>query len=185
MRAAPIARMICPVAPSGSPVLERVLVAIRSARPSMRLRARAVIEAVLLSKGPIGSAQAVARALGLSNRFQLARLLESEGLPPLHRMTEWVTVLNWIESAEREHVSLCWMAFRSRRHPSSCYRLVKKVTGRGWEVVLGKGSAWTLRQFLVELRAWGRQGPPPSHRLPPVASRGRAGRYPHAPLKMS
>jgi len=155
----------------------------------MRLRARAVIEAVLLSKGPIGSAQTVARALGLSNRFQLARLLEHEGLPPLHRMTEWVTVLNWVESAEREHVSLCWMAFRSHRHPSACYRLVKKVTGHGWEEVLGRGSAWALRQFLNELRSWEKQSPhrraPPARRLPPVASKGRTGKHPHSPLRLS
>src|SRR3989454_11913301 len=141
----------------------------------MRLRARAVIEAVLLTKGPIGSAQAVARALGLSNRFQLARLLENEGLPPLHRMTEWVTVLNWIESAEREHVSLCWMAFRSHRHPSACYRLVKKVTGHGWEDVFGRGAAWGLRQFLHELRSWEKHSPQRrtmvTRRLPPVVSK--------------
>jgi len=148
------------------------------------------MEAVLLSKGPIGSAHAVARALGLSNRFQLARLLEQEGLPPLHRMTEWVTVLNWIESAECEHVSLCWMAFRSHRHPSSCYRLVKKVTGHGWEDVLGRGSAWVLRQFFSELRAWEQQQRPHRHaassrQLPPVASTRRAGHRPHAPLRLS
>lgn len=145
--------IICPVPGLATSVLERVLVAIRSARPGMKLHVRAVIEAVLLAKGPIGSAQTVARELGLTNRFQLARLLENEGLPPLHRMTEWVTVLNWIESAEREHVSLCWMAFRSHRHPSACYRLVKKVTGHGWEDVVARGSAWTLRQFLKEFRA--------------------------------
>src|SRR5215510_5695351 len=100
-------------------MLERVLVAIHSARPSLSLRARAVIEAVVLSKGSIGTAESVARALGLSNRFRLARLLEREGLPPLHRITEWVTVLNWIACAERTHVSLCWMAFRCQRHPSA------------------------------------------------------------------
>ena len=132
-------------------MLDRVLVCIHSAHPGMPLRARAVIEAVVLSKGSIGSAQRVAGSLGFSNRFQLARLLEREGLPPLHRLTEWVTVLNWITSAEREHVSLCWMAFHSHRHPSACYRLVKKVTGHAWGDVLARGSAWALRQFLMEL----------------------------------
>ena len=170
-------------------MLERVMVAIRSARPQMRLRARAVIEAVLLSKGPIGSAQVVARALGLSNRFQLARLLEHEGLPPLHRMTEWVTVLNWVESAEREHVSLCWMAFRCHRHPSACYRLVKKVTGHGWEEVLDKGSPWALRRFLSELRVWEKQNPQhratPARRMPPVAAKGRAAQHHRARLRLS
>ena len=138
-------------------MLERALVAIRSAHPRMTLRTRAVVEAVVLSRGSIGSAEGVSRALGLSNRFSLARLLAREGLPPLHRLTEWITVLNWIDSAEREHVSLCWMAFRSRRHPSACYRLVKKVTGRMWEDVLTRGSEWALRCFLDELKRWARR----------------------------
>jgi hypothetical protein len=124
----------------------------------MTLRARAVIEAVLLSKGSIGSAESVAHALGLANRFRLARLLKQEGLPPLHRMTEWVTVLNWISCAECEHVSLCWMAFHSHRHPSACYRLVKKVTGHRWEDVLARGSPWVLRQFLKELGSTVKRG---------------------------
>lgn len=120
----------------------------------MSLRARAVVEAIVLSQGSIGSAEHVARALGLNNRFQLARLLENDGLPPLHRLTEWVTVFSWVATAEQNRVSLCWMAFRSRRHPSACYRLVKKVTGCGWEEVESKGSTWVLRQFLKELKSW-------------------------------
>lgn len=137
-------------------MLDRVLVAIRSARPGMALRARAIIEALVLCKGSIGSAESVARVIGLQNRFRLARLLDHEGLPPLHRLGEWFTVLNWITCAERDHVSLCWMAFRSRRHPSACYRLVKKVTGRCWEEVLRNGSSWVLRRFLQDLRSWAR-----------------------------
>jgi hypothetical protein len=131
----------------------------------MTLRARAVIEAILLSKGSIGSAEHVARTLGLRNRFQLARLLHSEGLPPLHRLTEWVTVLSWASAANSDHKSLCWIAFRSHRHPSACYRLVKKMTGRGWEEVLRKGAGWVLQQFLKELRASGK-GRRPGRHLP-------------------
>ena len=172
---------------SEAPVLDRVLLAIRRARPGMRLRAKAVVEAILLTKGSIGSAETVARELGLQNRFRLARFLESEGLPPLHRLTEWVAVLNWIGAAESEKVSLCWMAFRSRRHPSACYRLVKKVTGHGWEEVLARGSAWTLRQFLKELKTWRIQRSSahhaPARQPPPVALRGRVGRQ--RPLRLS
>jgi len=158
-----------------------LLAVIRSARPQMTLRARAVVEAILLSKGSIGSAESVARLLGLKNRFQLARLLQSDGLPPLHRLTEWVTVLSWVATAAYEGVSLCWMAFRSRRHPSACYRMVKKVTGCGWEDVQAKGSAWVMGQFLKELQAWGRRATmavaplpakPPRH----VVSRRMAGK---------
>jgi hypothetical protein len=139
----------------------------------MSLRTKAIVEAILLSQGSIGSAERVARALGLQNRFSLARLLHNEGLPPLHRLTEWVTVLSWIFAAEREHVSLCWMAFRSRRHPSACYRLVKQVTGHGWEDVYARGFSWALRLFLKELRTWDCNRPPVPLPLSAVAARHR------------
>lgn len=128
------------------------LVAIRATRPVMTFYPRAVVEAILLSEGPIGTAHAVARELGLPNRFKLARLLKREGLPPLHRLAGWATVLSWIKCAERQGVSLCWIAFRSRRHPSACYRLVKELTGLPWEQVRAHGSAWVERRFLKELR---------------------------------
>lgn len=136
-------------------VLLLPLSAIHAARPKLTPLARAVVEAVLLSGGSIGSAQAVAGRLGLGSRFRLARLLHREGLPPLHRLAEWVTVLSWVVAAERTHVSLCWIAFRSRRHPSACYRLVKEVTGLRWEEVRARGSRWVERQFLAEFHPQG------------------------------
>jgi len=116
------------------------------------------VDAILLSKGSIGSAQDVATAFGMRNRFRLARLLKKEGLPPLHRLTEWVTVLAWVDSAERKGSSLCAMAFRSGRDPSVCYRMVKTLTGQTWEVVLARGAAWVLQQFVKELEALGANG---------------------------
>jgi hypothetical protein len=79
-----------------------------------------------------------------------------EGLPPLHRLAEWITVLSWVATAERSHTSLCWMAFRSRRHPSACYRLVKRVTGRRWEEVEARGYAWVMQEFLRYVRTYAR-----------------------------
>jgi len=128
-----------------------MLVAIRDIRPHLTLPARAVLEAIILSKGSIGSADEVAVFLGLKNRFKLARLLKRERLPPLHRLTEWIALLGWIEAAERDKVSLCSMAFHSNRDPSTCYRLVKRLTGRGWEQVQAKGAGWVLQRFLQEL----------------------------------
>ena len=113
-------------------MLAQPLSALRAAHPRMTLFPRAIVEAICLAEGPIGSAHKVARQLGLPNRFKLARLLKHEGLPPLHRLAEWATVLSWVVAAERDGVSLCWLAFRSRRHPSACYRLVKEVTGLRW-----------------------------------------------------
>lgn len=159
-------------------MLERFLVAIHVAHPHLRLRVRAVVEAIVLAKGPIGSAESVARTLGLKNRFRLARLLQSEGLPPLHRLTEWVTVLSWAATAEDKRVSLCWLAFRSSRHPSACYRLVKKVTGHAWEEVRARGSVWVLRQFLKELKTWHRRGGGPAIATPAK----RLGAYPPGAL---
>lgn len=134
-------------------MLTTPLAAIRATRPAMTLYPRAVVEAVLLSEGPIGSAQRVAQELGLPNRFKLARLLKREGLPPLHRIAGWATVLSWTICAERRGVSLCWIAFRAGRHPSACYRLVREVTGARWEEIRARGSAWVQRQFLRELES--------------------------------
>jgi len=128
------------------------LSAIQASCPTLTLFPRAIVEAILLTEGPIGSAQVVARELGLQNRFRLARLLRREGLPPLHRLAGWATVLSWVVQAERDGVSLCWMAFRSCRHPSACYRLVREVTGRSWTDVKARGSRWLQREFLQEVR---------------------------------
>lgn len=131
-------------------MLDGPLFAIRAARPLMTPLPRAIVEAVFLSEGSIGSAQAVSRALGMPNRFALGRLLRREGVPPLHRLAEWATVLSWVAAAERDGESLCAMAFRSGRHPSACYRLVKEVTGLRWEEVRSRGARWVQCQLLRE-----------------------------------
>ncbi len=113
---------------------------------------RAVVEAILLSEGSIGSAQEVAQHLGLPNRFKLARMLRQDGLPPLHRLAEWATVESWVSAAERDAVSLCYLAFRSRKHPSACYRLVKRITGICWDDVRARGSRWVQRQLQDQIR---------------------------------
>lgn len=121
--------------------------AILGARPEMSRVPRAIVEAVCLCEGTIGSAADVASQLGLKNRFRLARMLKREGLPPLHRLAEWATVLSWVLTAEQEGVSLCWIAFHSRRHPSACYRLVKEVTGMTWTQLRVRGSRWLQREL--------------------------------------
>lgn len=133
-------------------MLSQSLNAIRTLRPGLTLPSRAIVEAVCLAEGSIGSADQVARALGLKNRFTLARLLKREGVLPLHRLAGWATVLSWVVAAEQNGVSLCWLAFRSRRHPSACYRLVREMTGVCWETVRVRGSKWVRQRLLAELR---------------------------------
>src|SRR5258705_13712221 len=88
----------------------------------LSLASRSLLSA-LASSGRIGSAKAVAKRLGLSNRFQLARVLRRDAVPPLHRVTGWFTVLRWVDECERGGASLCRVAFASRKDPAGCYRL--------------------------------------------------------------
>src|SRR6266545_4362426 len=121
-------------------MLAQSLSAILTLRPALTPIPRAIVEAVCLAEGSIGSANAVAQTLGLKNRFTLARLLKREGVPPLHRLAGWMTVLSWVVAAEETGVSLCWLAFRAHRHPSACYRLVREVTGVCWDKVRTRGA---------------------------------------------
>lgn len=136
-------------------MLTQLLSIVRSARPTMTLMPSAIVEAIFLSEGSIGNAENVARQLGLPNRFKLARMLKEQGLPPLHRLAEWALVESWVLAAERRGVSLCHIAFRCRRHPSACYRLVKEVTGLSWEQVREHGSRWLHGQFSIQFRSLG------------------------------
>ena len=127
--------------------------AIQDILPRINPFPRAVVEAILLSEGSIGSAQLVARLLGLRNRFRLARLLKREGLPPLHRLAAWTTILCWVRTAERDGTCLFRLATRWRRHPSACYRLVKEVTGLCWLEVRTRGQGWVERRLMSEFQA--------------------------------
>ena len=128
------------------------LVRIRSVRPDMTLFPSVIVEAVFLSEGSIGSAQAVAGHLGIPSRFKLARILKHAGLPPLHRLAEWATLESWLRTAEQDGVSLCYLAFRSRRHPSACYGLVRELTGLRWCELRARGLRWFQRAFLKQLQ---------------------------------
>jgi hypothetical protein len=132
-------------------MLSHCLVMVRAARPRISWRSGILVEAVLLSEGGIGSTHAVARRVGLQSRFALARLLKRDDLPALHRLAGWATVLSWVQAAERDGTSLCRLAFRARRHPSACYRLVKEVTGLRWLALRTRGSAWAEKRLIREI----------------------------------
>jgi hypothetical protein len=139
-------------------MLQQLLTEIRSIRPTLALPSRIVLEAVLLAEGPVGSADAVSRFLGLHNRFELGRRLKRDGLPSLHHLAAWAMVLSWVQRAERDGLSLCKLAYRSHRHPSACYRLVRETTGLRWAEVRARGSTWVRRHALEQF--------PPSARIP-------------------
>lgn len=130
-------------------MLRQMLAEIQRIRPGLEFNSRVVLEAVLLSEGPVGSAESVSQFLGLHSRFALGRLLKRDGLPSLHHLAAWALVLSWVQRAEGEGVSLCQLAFHSQRHPSACYRLVRETTGLRWGEVRALGSEWVRRQVLA------------------------------------
>src|SRR5712664_2703203 len=91
-------------------MLREMLSEIRIIRPNLEFTSRTVLEAVLLSEGPVGSAEAVSLFLGLRSRFQLGQLLKHEGLPSLRHLSAWALVLSWVQHAEREGTSVCKLA---------------------------------------------------------------------------
>ena len=111
-----------------------------------------IVAAIQQAGGSIGSSTKVAHRYGVANRFKLARMLKRAGLPPLHRLAEFVLVESWLRRAEQEGVSLCHMAFRSGRYPSTCYRLIKDATGLTWGELRGRGLRWFQYEFLRQLQ---------------------------------
>ncbi len=112
---------------------------------------RTIVAAIQQAGGSIGSSAKVAHRYGLANRFKLARMLKRAGLPPLHRVAEFVLVESWLRRAEDDGVSLCHMAFQSGRYPSTCYRLVKDLTGLTWGELRARGLRWFQHEFLKQL----------------------------------
>lgn len=124
---------------------------IHALRPSMPHLPRTIVEAVLSQGGSIGSTTKVAQRYGIANRFRLARMLKRAGLPPLHRLAEWVLVESWLRRVEVERKSLCHIAFHSDRYPSACYRLVKELTGLKWGELRARGLRWFQQEFAKQL----------------------------------
>ena len=54
---------------------------IRAVLPHLSIRAQAIVDALWLGGGRMGSATNVARQLGLTSRFALGRMLLQQGLP--------------------------------------------------------------------------------------------------------
>jgi len=117
----------------------------------LSLDARVLLEALVLTGGELGSAEQVADALHFRSRFQLARRLRREGLPPLHEIADWIRVMHWVDEWEEQGTALCRQAVRAGRDPSVCYRLVRRMTGIDWRDVRRRGSTWIAERVVSEL----------------------------------
>src|SRR6267154_5472084 len=126
---------------------------LRAALPHLSLRAQAIVDALRLGGGKIGSAAEVAGVLGLPSRFALGRMLLRQGLPGLRELAGWIGVLEWVRATERSNASLFVIATRSHRNPAVCYRTVRRLTGLTWVELKARGSSWALRLFIDRCQA--------------------------------
>src|SRR5712664_805104 len=111
----------------GSCLLRACPLRICSSTYSQSFVVRAVIDALLLTGGCIGSASQVASRLGLKNRFRLTRLLRHERLPSLRALSSWVRVLSWVRHWEAGAESLSAQARDAGADPAQYYRCVRRV----------------------------------------------------------
>ena len=126
--------------------------------PWLSPQGRAAINFLVCDNGRVASADSLAAGLGLRNRYQLARLLRSEGLPPYDVLTGWVSLLYWRLEAERTHSTLLELAQRSHVTPETSYRIVRRITGSHWSDIKDAPTQEILRRFVEQC---GRRTTPP------------------------
>lgn len=105
---------------------------LQTALPELSSASRAVVSTLGCLNGNVTSAREMAAWVGLRDRYQLARVLRRDGLPPLEQLAGWTRVLYWMLEAESSGASLRQLAQRERVDPAVAYRLVQRVTGLPW-----------------------------------------------------
>jgi len=149
--------------------------------PWLSPRGRAVVNFLVCNNGRVPSADRLAARLGLRTRYQLARLLRREGLPPYDALTGWVSLLFWRVEADRTRDTLCNLAGRSAIAPATSYRLVRRISGTRWSQLTKLTTNEIVRRFVALCsyprpdRTRGARPPEPARRVS-GASRVIAGR---------
>ncbi|HEV2750123.1 MAG TPA: YncE family protein [Gemmatimonadales bacterium] len=165
---------------------------LQTALPELSTRTRAILSTLGCYNGDVPAAGEVATLIGMRSRFQLARTLRQEGLPPFEELAGWARVLYWLFEAEGTGVSLHRLARRARLDAASAYRLVRRVTRMRWSELRRMGIAAAVER--LRERCHGRpvsrcacsRPPAPARRAPRVrtpeaTSRRCAPSSPHHP----
>ena len=129
-----------------------IALTIQATLPWLSLESRGVINALVAADGQIKSATLMATRLHLGSRFQLARLLRQDGLPPFGRLSDWVFVLQSLWEAEATGAPLLRIARRIGVEPATTYRRCARTLAIPWRAAQGRGFAWALLQFLNDCR---------------------------------
>lgn len=122
----------------------RLTTLVQGALPHVSPTSRAVLSTLACRNGHAPPAAEVAAWVGLRDRFQLARVLRADGLPPLEQLTGWIRVLYWVLQAEATGASLLELMQREGLDPATGYRLVRRVTGLRWSEVRRQGTSMVL-----------------------------------------
>ena len=115
--------------------------------PHLSYKGRAVISALGCVNGRAPGSAELAAWLGFHDRYQFARAMRREGLPPLETLGGWARMLYWMLEAETSGISLRELADRERIDPAVAYRLVRRITGQRWSEVRRAGLAVTVLRF--------------------------------------
>jgi YVTN family beta-propeller protein len=129
-----------------------IALTIQSTLPWLSPQSRGVINALVAADGQIKSAGIMAARLRIGSRFQLARLLRHDGLPPFGRLSDWVFVLQSLWESEATGAAMLRIARRIGVEPATTYRCCTRTLGISWRAAQGRGFAWALLQFLHACR---------------------------------
>jgi len=115
--------------------------------PHLSGNGRATLSALGSVNGRPPASSELAHWLGFHDRYQFARALRREGLPPLETLAGWTRTLYWLLESERLGATLRTLAERDGVDPAVAYRLIRRVTGRRWSEIRREGLAVTLLRF--------------------------------------
>src|SRR6267142_2155927 len=120
--------------------------------PHLSYNGRALISALGCVNGRTPGSQELASWLGFHDRYQLARAMRREGLPPLETLGGWARTLYWLLESETSGATLRKLAERDNLDPAVAYRLIRRITGRRWSEIRRDGMALAFLRFREKCR---------------------------------
>ena len=128
--------------------------------PHVSPKGRALLSALACVNGHPESSTELAHWLGFHDRYQLARALKREGLPPVGTLGAWTRTLYWIIESQATGATLRQLARREELDPAVAYKLIRRVTGRRWSEIRRDGLTGAILSFRDRCRSQA-GGPPP------------------------
>lgn len=135
--------------------------------PHLSVNGRALLSALGCVNGRPNSISDIAQWFGFHDRYQLARALKREGLPPMETLCGWIRTLYWIIESQASGATLRELARREHLDPAVAYRLVRRITGHRWSEIRQAGLGEALLGFRDQCRTGARIGQSQHRARPP------------------